>query len=158
MKLHDPDVKRLLAKFIKKEAEANNAKEFLPKRTNAFLGAVLALLKGFTLAVGKDRLYRLIHVANGMLDLTVTPPVLRPHDPEYASRRLCNIPHRATAKCPRFLDNLLGAALSAEDISLLQRYLGAVLLGGNAAQRFLILHGTAARGFKHVTHKAEDAK
>ncbi len=143
---HDPDVKGLLAKFIKQQAEANNAKDFLRKRTNAFLSAVLALLKGFTLAVDKDRLYRVIHVANGMLDLSVTPSVLRPHAPSFLSRRLVAIPYRPEAKCPRFLDDLLAPALSADDIGLLQRFLGAVLLGGNAAQRFLILYGGAALG------------
>ena len=144
--LREPAVKGLLAKFIKQQAEENNAKEFLHKRTNAFLGAVLALLKGFTLAVDKYKVYRHIHVANGMLDLSVMPSVLRSHDPSFLSRQLCSIPYRPKAKCPRFLSDLLGPALSSEDIDLLRRFLGAMLLGGNAAQRFLILYGGAARG------------
>ena len=44
------------------------------------------------------------------------------------------------------MNELLGPALAPEDIDLLQRFLGAVLLGGNAAQRFLILYGGAALG------------
>jgi putative DNA primase/helicase len=144
--LREPDAKRLLSKFVKRQAEENNAREFLPKRTNAFLGGVLAMLKGFTLAVDKERLRRIIHVANGMLDLSVTPPVLQAHDPSFLSRSLCAIQFRPEAKCPRFLDGLLGAALPPEDIDLLQRFLGAVLLGGNVAQRFLIIYGGAARG------------
>jgi phage/plasmid-associated DNA primase len=36
--------------------------------------------------------------------------------------------------------------VAAEDISLLQRFCGAVLLGPNRAQRFLVVHGSAAAG------------
>ena len=50
------------------------------------------------------------------------------------------------ATCPHFLDELLRPALPEEDISLLQRYAGMCLLGGNPAHRFLVLRGTAGGG------------
>jgi phage/plasmid-associated DNA primase len=44
------------------------------------------------------------------------------------------------------MNELLRTALSDEDIDLLQRWVGSVLLGGNPAQRFMILTGTAGGG------------
>jgi len=103
--LKEPEVKKSLAKFIKKEAEENDAQDFLRKRTNAFLGAVLELLKGFTLVVDRGRLHGMIHAGNVMLDLSVKPVVLRPFDPSLpvaphvcdqlpARRRMSAIPQR----------------------------------------------------------------
>jgi len=142
----EPAIKVRLARFIKQEAEKNDAADFIPKRTNSFLGAVLQLLKGFTIPDLAARLPALIHVGNGMLDLSVSPAVLRPFSADLHSRRMCSIAYQPGTKCSRFLDDLLGPAISPEDVLLLQRFFGAVLLGTNAAQRFLIVSGEAARG------------
>src|ERR1700677_1210865 len=120
--IKDAKVKISLAKFVKAQAEASGARDFIPKRTNAFLGAVLGLLKGFTIAVDKSLLHRFIHVGNGMLNLSISPPDLLPFDPEYFSRRMCSVNYKADAECPRFLNDLLHASLSDNDIDLLQRF------------------------------------
>jgi len=142
----DPNVNVTLAKFIKTQAEKNEATDFIPKRTNAFLGAVLGLLKGFTLGVDKERLRRIIHVGNGMLALSVNSPVLLKFDPSFFSRRACGVEYKAGTQCPRFVTELLKPSMSDDDIDLLQRFCGATLMGDNAAQRFLIASGDAARG------------
>ncbi|HEY3899571.1 MAG TPA: DUF5906 domain-containing protein [Chthoniobacter sp.] len=152
----EPAVKMLLARFIKTEAEKNQATDFLPKRTNAFLAAVLQILKGFTLPANKNSSMGAIHVGNGMLDLTQASPVLSGFNPEHWSRRMCAVAYRPEAKCPRFLDELLTPALVAEDIDLLQRIFGGVLLGENTAQRVAIICGEAARGKSTVVTVGEE--
>jgi putative DNA primase/helicase len=52
----------------------------------------------------------------------------------------------AKAKCPEFVDVLLNSAMEEEDVDLLVRWSGSVLLGLNYAQRFMILEGTAGGG------------
>ena len=91
------------------------------------------------------RLERVIHLANGMLHLD-DGPELRPFSPDYYSRNACPIPWDPEAECPRFMSELLGAALEPEDISLLQRWCGALLLGGNQAQKIMLFTGTPGGG------------
>jgi hypothetical protein len=43
------------------------------------------------------------------------------------------------AGCDRFVNKLLRPVLSPEDIELLQRYCGVILIGGNRAQKILLL-------------------
>lgn len=87
-----------------------------------------------------------IHAANGMIDLTAASPILLPFSREYFSRNQTPVAWDEEAECPRFLGELLGPALDAADIALLQRWVGSVLLGGNRAQRIMLLTGTAGGG------------
>lgn len=88
----------------------------------------------------------LIHVRNGMLDLSTGAAVLKPFAPDYYSRNQVPLSYNPKATCPRFLNELLKPALPDEDIDLLQRWAGSVLLGGNQAQRLLIITGLAGGG------------
>lgn len=88
----------------------------------------------------------LIHCQNGMLDLEVTPPVLRNFQPNYYSRNISPIAFDPSATCSRFLEEFLRPALEEEDVELLQIWAGGVLLGKNSAQRFVLLTGTAGGG------------
>jgi P4 family phage/plasmid primase-like protien len=87
-----------------------------------------------------------IHVANGVLDLPTDSPRLLPFSHEHMSRNRSEIPYVPEAACPRFLGELLGPALDADDISLLQRIAGQCLIGVNLAQKILLILGTAAGG------------
>ena len=49
-------------------------------------------------------------------------------------------------KCPRFLDELVRAAMTEADIEILQLYLGQCLLTTNISQMFLLLEGTPGGG------------
>ena len=88
----------------------------------------------------------IIHVANGMLDLTASPPVLKTYHPDYYSRNACPIALDPEAQCPRFMNDLLGSALDADDIKLLQVWAGSVLVGGNAGQKIMLVQGTPGGG------------
>ena len=87
----------------------------------------------------------LVHVGNGMLELRQVPPQLGPFAPEHGSTSRVEINYVADACCPRFLAWLHGAVDEA-DVRLLQEWAGAVMLGPNRAQRFLLLHGDAGSG------------
>ena len=90
---------------------------------------------------------RLIHIGNGMLSLPPEGGVqILPFSPDYRSRNPIAIPFEPDARCPRFLAELLEPVVEGEDIALLQRYAGAVLLGGNIIQRMLVLVGPGGSG------------
>jgi P4 family phage/plasmid primase-like protien len=115
--------------------------------SHRLLSDILRLAEGE--AEARDAFARprtVIHVANGMIDLTTVPTALLPFNRSYFSRNQTPVPWLPDATCPRFLNELLGVALEPEDIGLLQRWLGSVLLGGNRAQRILLLTGTAGGG------------
>ena len=123
------------------------ATELLRKRSESFMSQILRFLKG--MAEEADAFLRrksVIHVGHGVIHLDEDPPALHEFSPDYFSRNRSEICYDPGATCPRFLDDLLRPALPEEDISLLQRYAGLCLLGGNPAQRFLVIRGTAGGG------------
>jgi putative DNA primase/helicase len=123
------------------------AAPLLRKRSESFMSQVLRFLKGMAEnAEAFQHREPIIHVGNGVIHLNEDPPALHEFSPAYYSRNRSEIRYEPNAICPRFLDELLGPALPEDDISLLQRYAGLCLLGGNPAQRFLILRGTAGGG------------
>ena len=73
-------------------------------------------------------------------------PELRPFAPEYMSRNRTEYDFDPEAQCPEFMGKLLEPAVSEDDISHLQRYIGQCLLGENFSQTFLILTGTGGGG------------
>lgn len=87
-----------------------------------------------------------IHVRNGMLCREGDELVLREFSPDFYSRNACPFEYREDAECPRFREELLGAALNDDDICLIQKWSGACLLGRNATQRFLLMMGTPGGG------------
>jgi putative DNA primase/helicase len=87
---------------------------------------------------------KLLAVQNGVLRLA--DRVLLPFDAAYKLRRTLAVPFNADARCPQFLEVLLRQALTEDDIELLQRWFGLVILGQNRAQVILLLIGTAGGG------------
>ncbi len=87
-----------------------------------------------------------IHLANGMLDLGVAPPVLRRFSPRYFSLCASPVGFDAAAICPRFLNELLHSALEPADAVLLRYFCGLFLLGRNVLQVMLLLVGIGGAG------------
>jgi P4 family phage/plasmid primase-like protien len=87
-----------------------------------------------------------IHVGNGMLCFTEEGIQLLPFDPKYKSRNQIPISYEKQATCEKFLKKLLEPMMSAEDIDLLQRYAGLILIKGNRAQKILLLTGKGGAG------------
>jgi P4 family phage/plasmid primase-like protien len=88
-----------------------------------------------------------IHAANGMFRLEKDGSISR-HDfsPEFRSRNLISIAYNPDASAPKFSDQLLSPVLCIGDRDALQRYYGAILIGGNRAQKILMLLGGGGTG------------
>lgn len=140
---------------IKKIADDEKENRLINMRTTQLLNALVAQLRG---AVEKWRAFErqksektnraraLVHLQNGMLDLDEKPPVMRKFAPEFMSRNQLAVALEEAAECPRFLNDLLGKAVAADDIELMQKFAGQMLLGVNLTQMLLILTGTAGGG------------
>lgn len=120
-------------------------------RSAAKMSAVSTHLKGIVGVRGIFKNKRgLIHLKNGMLDLTQIDEDgalrLMPFSPEYYSRNQIPVAFGGDAECPKFLVDLLGRGLPADDIKLMQRWGGLLLLQENVFQKIMILTGTAGGG------------
>lgn len=137
------------AEELKRYADTQSGLEqkIINKRSERYLGELVRLLNGI---VEKRNLFEhspgVIHAGNGMLHLDVNPPELRSFNADYFSRNACPLPFDPGAQCPQFQQELLDSALEEDDISLVQRYSGSLLLGNNLAQKLLALTGTAGGG------------
>ena len=138
---------RLFAEDLKTYADSQGLSQIERLRNNALLTGLTKMLRG---KVEKSEAFKhrpeVIHVGNGMLHLDTEPPELRQFSPSCYSRNQCPIPIVPDADCLKFKEILLAPALDADDISLLQRWCGSVLLGCNHAQRIMLLTGTAGGG------------
>ena len=141
---------------LKAISDETGIDDFVFYRTDGRMASWINTLKGMAEErdVFKNR-PQVIHCANGMLDLSVTPPHLKSFHPDYHSRNICPISLDPVATCPQFLDGLLRSALPEEDVELLQIWAGGVLLGRNPAQRVLLLVGTAGGGKSTVIEVIE---
>jgi P4 family phage/plasmid primase-like protien len=143
----DDQIKNQFSNDLKQASDDLADTRLLSQRTNPRLTSLTACLKG---QVGRRDIFEknrsLIHCQNGIVDLSMTPPQLMTFHPDYYSRNASPISYDPVATCPRFLNDLLYSALVEDDISLIQRVGGAMLLGTNSAQRFLLLTGTAGGG------------
>lgn len=132
---------------LKRAGDEARIDKFLWKRKNGLLSSFVTTLRG--LIERRDAFKKrepVIHLANGMLDLRDELPKLLTFHPDYYSRNVCPLAFDPKAECPRFIGELLRPALGEDDIDLLQRWAGSVLLGNNSAQRVLLLTGTAGGG------------
>lgn len=118
------------------------------KRTAGTLSAVVRQLRGIVEA--RDAFVNrimAIHLKNRMLFFPTMATMLPvPFSPIYRSRNQSPIIYYLAATCPRFLGELVGPAVSAGDLLILQKMAGQFLLGRNPAQRILLLDGEAGRG------------
>jgi len=81
---------------------------------------------------------------NGMLRMSDRK--LMEFDPKYRVRNKLAVEYKPDAKCPRFLDKLLGEALDPYQIETAQQWCGMALLGKNVSQKILLVLGTAGGG------------
>jgi P4 family phage/plasmid primase-like protien len=124
-----------------------NVFDLQKRRTATTLNNVVAHLRG----IAERRqafagVRRAIHLANGVIVFHGAQAELRPFSPEYRSRNRSPISFDENAKCDRFLNELVLPAVEPDDVELLQKFAGMMLLGYNRSQRLLILDGEAGRG------------
>ena len=121
--------------------------ELLPRRCDRMLRDSLNQMRGGTEQEGlfkRDPGRHIIHLRNGMLHLDKME--LHPFAKEYYSRNMIPFELDENANCQRFLNELMYSALPEDDVDLLQRWAGTVLLGGNPTQQFMLIEGTAGGG------------
>ncbi len=142
--------------IIKKEI-SNNLLQFsrsadLPSlerlRKNATLQNITSQLKG--IAEKRDAFVKnqnIVHLGNGVIVFRDTGEAdFTKFSPSYYSRNQSPINYDPSARCDRFLGELLNPSTHEEDAIVIQKYAGLCLLGNNLVQRFLILDGGAGKG------------
>ena len=143
----DTRIKKMYIDDLQRASVELKDSRILTIRTNQRLTSLSSVLKSY---VERNEAFvhskPFIHCHNGVVDLSCSPPKFRTFSSSYMSRNASPIPYNPKAKCPKFLNELLARALDKDDISLIQRLGGAMLMGRNTAQRFLLLTGTAGGG------------
>lgn len=139
-------VKGDLAEFMRKMAEEYKQKSVAFKTKPSFLNSLENMLEVVAPQITPQYHEGLVLVKNGVLDLTGNKPAVKAFSPDYGFTTASSLAYKPSAKCHRFLNDLLKAALGPDDVSLVQRYFGSVLLGTNASQRILVLKGTPGGG------------
>jgi phage/plasmid-associated DNA primase len=117
------------------------------------LKSVAELIRSDELASHKNFFARnprdlpIVHASNGMFRFE-NDGTLSQHafSPEFRSRNPIPIPYNPIAKATRTQSELLNPVLSKPDQESLQRYYGLILLGGNRAQKILMLLGIGGTG------------
>lgn len=141
-------LKKMLSRFVKAMLDEVKQPGLMAKAGPAFLNGVMQMMEG-VLNFGESTSVNspVLPVENGVLDLSGDRPVLRNYQPEdwFTVKSPCVFD--PNAKCDRFITELLEPALSKkEDVSLLQRDLGRMLVAGNFAQVVSILQGVGGSG------------
>lgn len=155
VKQTDDNVRKELAADIKGYADKNMEPRLIVMRTTTLENAITAKIRGFSerwgawtrqLSKKTNRARAVAHLRDWMLDLDNDPPLKVSFAPEFMSRNRIDVALDPAAKCPRFLNELLGTALHADDVTLLRKMAGQILLGVNLAQKIVILTGLEGRG------------
>lgn len=140
-------VKQELSESILAMGRAVQLMGLIKDRSDRRLAAIVSQLKGVVEkrdAFSKKEQF--IHLANGVLVFKNNEADLMEFSSDYRSRNQSPIAFDPEATCDRFLNDLVLPAVHAEDVVIIQKYLGLCLLGRNIIQRFLILDGEAGRG------------
>jgi len=118
------------------------------KRTTITLNHVVSQLKGVCeKRHAFHKISNYVHLANGVIVFKNNNDAdLQPFAPKLFSRNYCPIIFDETARCDRFLNELLLPAVTVDNALIIQKYVGLCLLGNNLVQRFLILEGLPGRG------------
>lgn len=155
VKQTDDSVRKELAADIKTYADKNAEPRLIMMRTTTLENAITAKIRGFAerwaawqraLSPKTNRPRAIAHLRDWMLDLDADPPLMVKFAPEFMSRNRIDVALDPKAGCPRFLNELLGTALHADDVRLLRKMAGQILLGVNLAQKIVILTGLEGRG------------
>jgi putative DNA primase/helicase len=143
----DDSIRTKISSRMLEASRQANVFDLQKKRSAKTLNSIIAHLRGI---VEQSKPFaeprKVIHLANGVIVFNGAEAELRPFSPEFRSRNRSPIVFDAEARCDRFLNELVLPAVHPEDVELLQRFAGMLLLGYNRAQRLLILDGEAGRG------------
>lgn len=142
----------LVGRFIHEYALFFKDPEISDKRSKNTVLTILEYLKGQAenkdaFDVTRQNIFY-IHCSNAMLVFDAVRQTWKTEEfsPEYFSRNVSPLVYSKGAKCPRFLEKLLGIAMTEDDIKLLQLYVGQCLLKRNLSQTGLLCTGMPGGG------------
>jgi P4 family phage/plasmid primase-like protien len=113
--------------------------------SESFRRSVVEDLKGRTATEFPTSMPDQLHVQNGMLSVENGNVILRNFNPSALSLHALPISYDPDARCPLFLDKLLGGLSSSEKL-LIQKMTGCFLFGQNPAQKIFFVTGEAGSG------------
>ncbi len=142
----DDAIRTQISDDLKNYADASDVSEIEVLRDNSRLSGLANILRGKVEKRDAFAHRNGIHVGNGVLELSSGKAELQPFSPDFYSRNQIPYDYEPAAACPEFIEKFLKPALDGDDISLIQRWGGSVLMGGNPAQRLLLVTGTAGGG------------
>lgn len=139
---------QLLSRLIKEVVDEAKAPALVAKARPSFLKDVVQMMEGIAeLGETASSYSPVIPLHNGVLELLGDVPVLHPFKPDDYFIAKSPYSYNPKAKCERFLKELMEPALGSEDnVSLMQRDLGRMLVPGNLAQVVSILMGWGGSG------------
>ncbi len=141
-------IKQEIAARMLEVSRQKNSPQLEQKRNNSELSNIVAQLRGVSEkrnTFNRDK--KIAHLANGVVIFNNNcESSFCEFSPTFYSRNQCPITFDLSAKCDRFLDELLYPAVTPDDAVLLQKYAGLCLMGNNLIQRLLILDRTPGRG------------
>lgn len=144
--VHEVEVARMLDDLLLELGQKYEQQAFVSRITAAKLSALARMMRPHNLKIQPESTAGLVHVANGVLALDGHKLKLLAHDSKYLFRHSSGIPFKPKAGCPKFIKKLLEPSLGKEDIALVQKYCGSMLLGGNSCHGILVIRGTAGGG------------
>ncbi len=143
---HEVEVRRLIGDLLLKLGEDFGHQEFVRRNKNSQFNALCKMLQPYHADVNVEDTTGLLHVSNGVLDLRGASPKLLKHDPKFPFGVSPGIKYDPKAKCGRFEKELLQDALGKDDIRVVQKYCGSILLGANTCHGILLIRGTPGGG------------
>lgn len=144
--VQENDVIRMLDKLLLELGNACEQKNFVAGIKTAKLHSLAKMLRVHDFKVQLEPTAGLVHVTNGVLSLKGKKPKLLEHDPRFRFCHSNGITFNAKAGCPKFLKQFLEPALDKNDIALVQKYCGSMLLGPNTCHGIMLIRGTPGGG------------
>lgn len=144
--MHEVDVVRLVDDLLLELGHTYGHLQVVARITAARLGSLARMMRPHDVDVESEGTSGLMHVRNGVVALDGNKPKLLAHDAKYPFSHSSEIAFNPKARCPKFLKRFLGAALKPEDIALLQKYCGSMLLGSNTCHGIMVVRGTPGGG------------
>lgn len=137
-----------VTKLMHNLAKENDVENFFYKLSHTCINGLLESAKPCTQLGPPPRPQaQLVAAGNGCLDLSGEKPKLSPLTPDHWFTSKVTVPWDPAAKCNRWTNELLKPALAhQEDLALLQKILGSMLVSGNPYQGILMLTGIGGSG------------
>jgi len=156
-KMTTQEVDALIAQYLSRLASECSVEALHFKKRKAVIRSILSQLEAETVSSFLNPIpgegWHKVAAANMLVGVVVPDADLRssicPLGGLYPAFRLLGkseVSYEEGAVCPRFLENLLCPVLDPEDVVILQKMYGLILLGRNDLQKILLLEGAGDLG------------